>query len=67
MKMKHVDSSNLNMVGYENGTLCIKFNSGETYLYFEVPERIYHGLISAASPGRYFHVNIKGYFQYQKQ
>jgi len=29
MRMIHVDSSNLNSVGYENGNLYITFNSGE--------------------------------------
>lgn len=66
MNMKPVISSNLARVGYENGILHIEFNSGSLYAYYNVPERIYEGLMSASSHGSYFHANIKGIYDYER-
>ncbi len=56
-----VSSSNLASVGYdaESKTLEIEFQSGSIYQYFAVPEKIFSGLMSAASRGRYFDAYIK--------
>lgn len=66
MEMIHVISSDLNAVGYENGTLYIRFNSGDLYRYANVPESVYRGLMGAASHGRYFHAHIKGVYPYAR-
>ncbi len=66
MKITPVSSSDLASVGYENGKLYISFNSGGLYEYYNVPESVYNGLISAASHGRYFHSNIKGVYSYKR-
>lgn len=60
MNMVPVSSSEIASVGYENGTLHIRFHSGGLYQYTNVPASLYQGLIAAASKGRYFHANIKG-------
>lgn len=60
MQMVPVSSSNLASVGYENGTLHIRFHSGGLYSYSNVPVAIYQGLMSASSKGRYFHSHIRG-------
>ena len=60
MQMIPVRSSNIASVGYESGTLHIRFHSGGLYRYSNVPASVYQGLMSAASKGRYFHANIKG-------
>lgn len=60
MQMISVDSSNLESVGYVNGTLHIQFHSGGLYEYTNVPASLYQGLMSAPSKGRYFHANIRG-------
>lgn len=66
MNMISVSSSDLASVGYENGTLYIRFHSGGLYAYSNVPESIYVGLMSAGSHGRYFHTYIKGSYTYQR-
>ena len=53
MDMIPVSSSDIASVGYENGTLYIRFNSGGLYKYSNVPESVYHGLMSASSHGKY--------------
>ena len=60
MIMKSVVSSDIDSIGYEYGTLHIRFNSGGLYRYSNVPESIYNGLMSASSHGKYFHAYIKG-------
>lgn len=66
MQMQHVVSSDIESVGYEDGTLYVRFHSGGTYSYDEVPEAVYRSLMSAPSPGRYFIANIKGRYPYRK-
>jgi hypothetical protein len=63
-----VSSANLKAVGYDSKskTLRIKFIASEIYDYYNVPESVYHALITAASKGRYFLSNIsKRYFHSQ--
>lgn len=64
MDMIPVSSSDIASVGYENGTLYIRFNSGGLYKYSDVPESAYHGLMSASSHGKYFHAYIKNSYSY---
>jgi hypothetical protein len=59
MNRTPVSSSNLESVGYENGTLEIRFHSGGTYQYSNVPEHVYQGLMGASSKGSYFDQHIK--------
>lgn len=66
MNMTHINSSNLESVGYENNTLYIRFHSGGLYSYSNVPESVYQGLMTAGSHGRYFHYNIKGRYAYHR-
>ncbi|WP_343565235.1 KTSC domain-containing protein [Kiloniella sp. b19] len=66
MNRTPVRSSNIASAGYENGTLEIAFVDGGVYQYFNVPEYVYQGLMSAASKGRYFHDHIKDRYQTRK-
>lgn len=66
MVMNPVRSSDLSSVGYENGTLYIKFNSGGLYAYSGVPDSVFNDLMSAASHGKYFHENIKNNYPYNR-
>lgn len=66
MNMIPVDSSNLESVGYDNGTLYVHFHSGGTYSYSGVPEPVYHELMNAASKGEYFSAYIKNSYPYQR-
>lgn len=66
MKMIPVSSSDLSSVGYEDDTLYIRFNSGATYYYRNVPESVYINLMNAPSKGKYFHAHIKGVYPFGK-
>lgn len=66
MQMIPVDSSNLSSVGYENGNLYIQFHSGGLYCYHNVPENIYHGLLSASSKGKYHAAYIKNSYSFTR-
>lgn len=63
-----VQSSNLRAVGYDKGAniLEIEFIKGGTYLYFDVPESTFLGLMEAASKGTYFHEHIRGFYRYKR-
>ncbi len=44
-------------------TLTLHFQSGTTYTYANVPQRIYHDLMLADSAGQFFHKSIRPHFQ----
>lgn len=68
MKREHVESSNIESIGYEekSQTLEIEFLNGGIYQYFDVPKSIYDGLMVASSCGEYLAANIKGSFRYSR-
>lgn len=66
MNMLPVSSSNLSSVGYENGTLYVRFNNGSLYAYSGVPESVYRGLMSASSHGKYLAAHVKGIYPYRR-
>lgn len=66
MNMIPVDSSNLSSVGYENGNLYIRFRSGSTYCYYNVPSNVYQKLLMSGSKGKYHAAHIKNYYSYTK-
>lgn len=43
----------------ETRTLTITTVRGESYDHHNVPEEVYQGLVEAASPGKYWHMEIK--------
>jgi hypothetical protein len=63
-----VASSNLYGVDYEpwSGTLTITFHSGSVYEYYGVPTSVCNGLLTADSPGRFHHENIKNNYSYRR-
>lgn len=65
-EMHSLQSSNLAACGYdaETKTLTVQFANGSEYTYSGVPEETYEGLLSASSPGQYFHRHIKGFFSH---
>jgi hypothetical protein len=68
MNRKHVDSSNIESIGYDlqNQTLEIEFQNGHVYQYFDVPESVYLNLMAAGSYGKWFSENVKGHFRYAR-
>lgn len=68
MQMVAVTSSNINAVGYdeESRELRIEFKDG-TYAYQDVDPSTAAELMEATSVGRYFHQNVKLYYQGVRQ
>lgn len=68
MRRESVNSSNIASIGYDESseTLEIEFLNGTIYQYFDVPNRIYQGIINADSKGQYLAQNIKGHYRYSK-
>lgn len=67
--VKHpLDSTNLEWVAYdkEKEDLYVQFRSGGFYVYHDVPEDIFDGLLKAGSHGRYHAVKIKYQYPYEK-
>ena len=66
IKATYVGSSNLDCVGYQRGTLYVRFVKGGAYKYNKVPFPLYQELISAESVGQHFHQNIRTAFEYER-
>ncbi|WP_123539226.1 KTSC domain-containing protein [Halosimplex salinum] len=68
MNRTPVSSSNLKSVGYDqsSNTLEIEFHGGRVYQYYNVPKRIYQGLMAASSHGKYHHRQIKDSYRYSR-
>ncbi|WAH58490.1 KTSC domain-containing protein [Pseudomonas silvicola] len=68
MERSPVSSSNVESVGYEGDseTLEVEFKNGALYQYFDVPQSIFEGLISADSVGGYLAENVKGVYRYSR-
>ena len=66
VNMTPVHSFNIASVGYENGTLYIRFHQGGTYAYFDVPASEYEALTLSGAPGKYFRANIRNRYGYRK-
>jgi hypothetical protein len=61
-ELRPVTSSNIEAVGHEpkTNTLFVLFKQGGYYSYQPVTDVGYSQLLSAESPGKYLHQNIKG-------
>lgn len=68
MHREPVSSSNIESVGYDSdtGTLEIEFKNGSVYQYFDVPQALYDGLVSAESVGGYLAAQIKGVYRFSR-
>lgn len=68
MNRQAVTSSNIASIGYDasSQTLEVEFLNGSVYQYFDVPQHIYNGIMSADSHGQYIAQNIKGVYRYSK-
>jgi hypothetical protein len=65
-RMLPVESSLMTDVQYDEKTreLDIRFTSGKTYRYFDVPKNVYSRLLRAKSKGEFFNEEIKEIYQY---
>jgi hypothetical protein len=48
----------------ESQTLTVTFANGATYMAQDVPPSVWTGLKGASSPGRYFHREVKPYYNF---
>ena len=68
MDVKPVKSRDLALIGYdhETSTLEVVFRAGGVYRYQQVPESVYHGLMTAPSHGTFFQKHIKTQYTFTK-
>jgi len=68
MLRQSVNSSNIESIGFDTSTkmLEIEFNSGAIYQYYNVPDDIYHSLMSANSHGEYLNDHIKDNYRFSR-
>ena len=66
--MQHVDSSNIEAVGYDEDSslLVIEFKSGAVYEYEAVPKEVYEELMDAESVGKTFNRLVKTAYAFNK-
>lgn len=64
--MPSVSSSVIRAAAYDEELeeLTVTFTSGKRYVYFDVPEWVYDGLLAAESAGEYFNRHIKDRYRY---
>ncbi len=66
MDRQSVSSTNIDSIGWEDGTLEVEFSSGRIYEYHGVPEHVYIDLMDSASVGEYFTASIKFHYNYTR-
>jgi len=65
--MPLLNSSHLHAADYSPaGTLTIHFKDGSAYAYHGVPRATYTSLLSAKSPGQFFHRQLQGKFKHSR-
>jgi len=68
MDREMVESSTVLSIGYEptSSTLEVEFKNGGIYQYYNVPEPIYHALMSADSKGKFLNEYVKPAYPYSR-
>ena len=63
-----VTSTNLKKIYYDKTrqVMTVEFNSGPTYEYSKVPQKMYNYLKRAKSKGKYFHKKIRFSYPYKR-
>jgi len=64
-----VSSSFIDAIGYDPGNqvLEIEMNRGQAlYRYFDVPPRVFEGIMAASSKGQFFNSRIKAVYRCQR-
>ena len=64
-----VDSSNIEAIGFddEDDSLFVRFNSGQEYVYYNVPEETFEAFKDADSKGKFLNEHVKGTYEYAKR
>lgn len=65
MEMIRVSSSAISAIGYDAETMrmCIRFTSGDTYIFCRVPVHVYDSFMQSSSKGSYYQNRIRGRYQ----
>lgn len=68
VEMVVVASSNVGAVGYDPHLqqLHVRYLSGRTYVYSDVPEGVYQELLAAPSKGSFLNRAVKGVYAYHE-
>jgi hypothetical protein len=69
MERQYVSSSNIASIGYDASDMIleVEFLNGTIYQYYDVPQSVYDGLMSASSHGSYLDAYVKkGGYRYSK-
>lgn len=67
MKFDHFFNSSLLLCAqYQDFRLLLQFNSGKSYIYYDVPYRVYKELIESESAGKYYNRHIKSCYRSQE-
>jgi hypothetical protein len=66
VRFKPVQSSNIEAVAYEDGTLLVRFAGGATYRYRDVHASEHLALMASSSKGAHLAHRIKGKFPTDK-
>lgn len=68
MSIHHIDTYRPEFVRYdpEAETLEVEFSNGLIYHYYDVPNELYHQLMSASSGAQFFDQNIRPVFAYAR-
>lgn len=69
MQRKHVTSSAISSVGYDEGSsiLEVEFQSGAVYDYLDVPPKVYRDLLKADSKGRFVSRRIRDRYSFVRR
>ncbi len=61
MERVNVVSTNIRSIGYDASTMIleVEFNNGTVYQYYDVPEDLYEGIMTAESHGKFLASYIK--------
>ena len=68
MELVPVESSMISAVAYDDAArdLLVIFNTGQTYVYSDVPREVYDGLLRASSKGSYMKDFVLDMFAYRR-
>jgi len=61
--MQEVKSSNISHIEHKGTTLTVRFKSGATWHYADVPAHVHHELVNAESIGGYFARHIRPHYK----
>jgi hypothetical protein len=65
-EMVPVDSDAIEEVGFDAGELVVKYRNGGTYVYYVVPESLFHEFMRSDSMGTFVNREIKPYYECRK-